>query len=204
MISQILEPETFEDRNSELDYDVLIIGAGLSGIYSVHRMTELGLRTRILEAGSDVGGTWFWNRYPGARFDSESYTYNLFFSDEVNKDWKWSEHFAPQAETLRYIEFLCDRLDLKKHMQFNTKVKSAHWQAEHYWLLTDDAERQYTAKYLITAIGILNEYTLPNIPGVYDFEGEVFHTARWPKESVNLTNKRVGILGTGATGVSRR
>lgn len=202
MISRVNDQATFEEKNAELDYDVLIIGAGLSGIYSVHRMTSLGLRARVLEAGSDVGGTWFWNRYPGARFDSESYTYNFFFSQELVDEWKWSEHFSGQAETLRYINFLCDRLNLKQHMQFNTRIISAHWQADKYWLLTDENHCQYTSRYLITAIGILNEYTLPNIPGVYDFKGETFHTARWPQEAVDLSNKRVAVLGTGATGVS--
>ena len=202
MISRSTEPATFAEKNSDLDYDVLIIGAGLSGICSVHRMTELGLRAMVLEAGGNVGGTWYWNRYPGARFDSESYTYNFFFSKDLVDEWKWSEHFSSQPETLRYIEFLCERLSLKQHIQFNTKVKSAHWQAENYWLLTDDHGRQYTSKYLISAIGILNEYTLPNIPGVYDFKGETFHTARWPRGPVSLENKRVAVLGTGATGMS--
>lgn len=190
----------FARKNQHLDYDVLIIGAGLSGIYSIYQMRQLGLRAKVLEAGSDVGGTWYWNRYPGARFDSESYSYNFFFSQELLDEWEWTEHFAPQPETLKYIEFVCKKFDLKRDMQFNTRVKSAHWQPENHWLLTDENGKQYTSRYIITAMGILNSFTLPDIPGVYDFQGESFHTARWPQE-VSLKGKRVAVLGTGATGV---
>lgn len=195
-----LGDSSFAQKNQHLDYDVLIIGAGLSGIYSIYQMRQLGLRAKVLEAGGDVGGTWFWNRYPGARFDSESYSYNFFFSQELLDEWEWTEHFSPQPETLRYIEFVCKKFDLKRDMQFNTRVKSAHWQPENHWLLTDESGKQYTSRYIITAMGILNAFTFPNIPGVHDFQGEAFHTARWP-EHVNLEGKRVAVLGTGATGV---
>ncbi|KAH7234350.1 hypothetical protein B0J15DRAFT_154551 [Fusarium solani] len=194
------EASTFND--SSLDYDILIVGAGLSGIFSLYRMRELGLRARVLEAGPAEGGTWFWNRYPGARFDSESYSYIFSFSQEVLDEWNWTEHFAPQPETLRYIQFLTNKFDLKRDMQFDTQIKSAHFQEEiSSWLLEDEEGNSYTSRYLITAMGILNKPTLPNIPGVQKFKGESWHTARWPDDASSLQGKRVGIIGTGATAI---
>ncbi|KIW12828.1 hypothetical protein PV08_08015 [Exophiala spinifera] len=187
--------------NDNLDYDVLIIGAGLSGIYSTYKMRQYGLRARVLEAGSGVGGTWFWNRYPGARFDSESWSYNFSFSQEVLDEWSWTEHFAPASETLKYCQFLATKFDLERDMQFNTRVKSARFQeASRSWLLTDTEGKEYTSRFLITAMGLLNEPTYPEIPGVKDFKGVSMHTARWP-DNVSLEGKRVGIIGTGATGI---
>ncbi|SPO01640.1 related to monooxigenase [Cephalotrichum gorgonifer] len=195
--------KAFSASNESLDYDVLIVGAGLSGIFSLHRMRQLSLRTRVLEAGSGEGGTWFWNRYPGARFDSESYSYIFSFDQEVLDEWDWTEHFSPQPETLRYIQYLTAKFDLKKDMQFNTRIRSAHWQsATDSWLLTDESGKTYSCRYLLTAMGILNQPTLPNIPGVNDFKGEAWHTARWPENSASsLKGKRVGIIGTGATAI---
>lgn len=193
---------SYGEMNKDLDYDVLIVGAGLSGIYSLYRMRQLGLRAKVLEAGGGVGGTWYWNRYPGARFDSESYSYNYSFSQEVLDEWDWSEHFASQPETLRYIEFVCDKFDLRRDMQFDTRVASAHFQdATSSWLLTDEQNRHYSSRYLVTCIGILNNYTMPNIPGVSAFKGEAYHTARWPSDPVDFQNKRVAIIGTGATAI---
>ncbi|KAJ5983104.1 hypothetical protein N7481_005203 [Penicillium waksmanii] len=197
-----IEESSFSELNKDLDYDVLIIGAGLSGMYSLHRMHQLGLRTKILEAGGDVGGTWYWNRYPGARFDSESYSYNFSFSQEILDEWNWSEHFASQPETLRYCEFVCKKLDLRRDMQFDTRITAAYFQDEtNAWLLKDEQGRQYTSRFLVTCIGILNNYTMPNIPGVHDYKGEAYHTARWPSVPVSFENKRVAIIGTGATGI---
>ncbi|KFY36860.1 hypothetical protein V495_07553 [Pseudogymnoascus sp. VKM F-4514 (FW-929)] len=189
--------------NKDLDYDVLIIGAGLSGIYSLYRMRQMGLRAKVIEAGSGEGGTWFWNRYPGARFDSESYSYIFSFSQEVLDEWDWSEHFSSQPETLRYCQFVAEKFDLKRDMQFNTRVKSAHFQqSSNSWLTTDERGAQYSSRYLITCMGILNEPTLPNIQGVHDFKGDAFHTARWPSDAAGkLDGKRVGIIGTGATAI---
>jgi cation diffusion facilitator CzcD-associated flavoprotein CzcO len=141
------------------------------------------------------------NRYPGARFDSESYSYSFSFSQEILDEWNWTEHFAPQAETLKYAQFVTEKLDLRQDMQFNTSVRSAHWQdASRLWLLTDDTGKQYTSRFLITCMGILNQPTYPLISGVHDFKGESFHTARWP-ETASIDGKRVGIIGTGATGI---
>lgn len=187
--------------NEGLDYDVLIVGAGLSGIYSLIRMRKLGLKVKVLEAGPSEGGTWFWNRYPGARFDSESYSYIFSFSQEVLDEWEWTEHFSPQPETLRYIQFLTKKFKLHDDMQFGTRIKSAHFQQDGgHWLLTDTNGSNYTCRYLITAMGILNEPTLPTIPGVEDFKGEAWHTARWP-DNGTLDGKRVAVIGTGATAI---
>ncbi|KAF6800223.1 phenylacetone monooxygenase [Colletotrichum sojae] len=195
-------PSDFQSANKDLDYDVLIVGGGLSGIFSLYRVRELGLRVKVLEAGSAEGGTWFWNRYPGARFDSESYSYIFSFSQEVLDEWDWKEHFSPQTETLRYIQFLTKKFDLKKDMQFDTRIKSAHYQQQSSsWLLTDTNGNTYTCRYLVTAMGILNEPTLPDIPGVGDYKGEAWHTARWPGDGATLEGKRVGIIGTGATAI---
>ena len=183
------------------DYDVLIIGAGLSGIYSLHRIRQLGLRVRCLESGSYVGGTWFWNRYPGARFDSESISYGFSWSQDVLDEWSWSEHFAPAPETRAYCEFVTKKFDLKKDMLFNVTIKTAQYQeATRSWLLTAEDGRTFTSRFLITAMGVLNAPTLPNIPGLDSFHGESFHTARWP-DSCSLKDKRVGIIGVGATGI---
>ncbi|TLD03449.1 uncharacterized protein PgNI_11543 [Pyricularia grisea] len=193
----------FQEANKDLDYDVLVIGAGLSGIYSLHHIRELGLRVKALEAAEAAGGTWFWNRYPGARFDSESFSYIFSFSQELLDEWSWTEHFAPQPETLKYINFMVDKFDLKRSMQFNTRIKSMKYRNDsNSWLLVDQHGREYTTRYVITAIGILNEPTLPAIPGVNDYKGEAWHTARWPaNHEVGLRGKRVGIIGTGATAI---
>ncbi|KAJ6006660.1 hypothetical protein N7451_004604 [Penicillium sp. IBT 35674x] len=185
-----------------LDYDVLIIGAGLSGIYSLISMRQLGLRARVFERGSDVGGVWYWNRYPGARFDSESYTYGFSFSQEILDEWCWGEHYAAQPETLRYINFVVDKYDIRPHFQFNTEIKSATFQEEtRSWLLRDMNGLSYTSRFLINALGPLTTPQLPNIPGVHEFQGTAYHTSRWPHEPVKFEGKRVGVIGTGATGI---
>jgi cation diffusion facilitator CzcD-associated flavoprotein CzcO len=142
------------------------------------------------------------NRYPGARFDSESYSYIFSFSQELLDEWTWTEHFSPQPETLKYIQFFTKKFDLKKDIQFNTRIQSAKFQSPgNHWLLTDESGRQYTSRYIITAMGILNQPTLPVIPGVDDFQGQAWHTARWPADHSGLAGKRVGIIGTGATAI---
>ncbi|KAK5128947.1 hypothetical protein LTR85_000280 [Meristemomyces frigidus] len=177
------------------DYDVLVIGAGLSGCYACHRMRKLNLSVKVLEAGTSVGGTWYWNRYPGARFDSESYTYAFFFDKELLDEWNWTEHFAPQAETERYIRFICDKFRLWDDMQFNTRISKAHWMPQdNCWQLTDASGQTYTSRFLITGIGVLSNPTLPNVPGVEDFRGTAYHTSRWPKEDVSFEGKKVGII----------
>jgi cation diffusion facilitator CzcD-associated flavoprotein CzcO len=183
-------------------YDVLVIGAGLSGMYQLHRLRGLGLRARVMEAGGAVGGTWYWNRYPGARFDSESWTYGYSFSDEILREWEWSEHFAPQPETLRYCNFVADKLDLRRDIEFNCRVSSAAFdEGANEWEITTEHGERARARFLITAVGPLSAPTMPTIPGVEDFRGEAYHTGRWPHEPVRFAGKRVGVIGTGATAV---
>ena len=190
------------DRPATPDHDVIIIGAGIAGMYQLYRLRELGLSVRVFETGSGVGGTWYWNRYPGARFDSESYTYAFAFSEELLQDWSWSEHFAAQPETLSYLEHVADRFDLRRDIQFNSRVASAHFnEASTLWDVTLDTGERQSARFLITAIGPLSADTMPRLPGVDSFRGQSFHTYRWPKEQVDFAGKRVAVIGTGATGV---
>ena len=185
-----------------LDHSVIIIGAGVSGIYQLYRLLQEGVDVTVLEAGSEPGGTWYWNRYPGARFDSESYTYGYSFSKELLQEWDWSEHFSAQPETLRYLTHVVDKFDLKKHMQFDCRMNSATYDEDrNCWKLDLSDGRTLTCRFLISAIGMLSAPTMPTIEGVDDFEGEAFHTYYWPKEKVDLTGKKVAVLGTGATGV---
>lgn len=185
-----------------VDFDALIIGAGISGMYQLLRLRELGMRVRVLEAGTGVGGTWYWNRYPGARFDSESYSYQYSFSKELLDEWNWSEHFAGQPETLRYLNHVADKFDLRKDIQFRSRVKTAHYQeGSRSWKVTIEDGSSYTAQFLITAVGPLSAPTMPNIPGTGAFKGEAYHTGLWPHHKVTFDGKRVAVIGTGATGV---
>ena len=183
-------------------YDVLVIGAGLSGMYQLHAARKLGLTVRVFEAGSGVGGTWYWNRYPGARFDSESWTYGYSFSEEILREWQWSEHFSAQPETLRYCNFVADKLDLRRDIEFDARIRSAAYdEAARAWEIETVDGRRARGRFLITAIGPLSAPTMPRIPGVEDFHGEAYHTAGWPHEPVSFAGKRVAVIGTGATGV---
>jgi cation diffusion facilitator CzcD-associated flavoprotein CzcO len=184
------------------DFDAIVIGAGMSGMYQLHRLREQGMRVRVFEAGTGVGGTWYWNRYPGARFDSESYSYGYSFSKELLEEWNWSEHFAGQPETLRYLNHVADKFDLRRDIQFRSRVTAAIWtENTRSWDVTLQDGSQFRARFLITAIGPLSAPTLPRIEGVDAFRGQSFHTARWPHEPVDFAGKRVAVIGTGATGV---
>jgi len=185
-----------------LDFDAVVIGAGVAGLYQLYKLRELGLRVRTFEAASGVGGTWYWNRYPGARFDSESWTYGYSFSKELLEEWDWSEHFAPQPETERYLNYVADKFDLRRDIQFNTVVAAARYREDtRSWDITLGDGSRVTTRFLITAIGILSAPTMPNIPGISAFEGRSCHTHNWPKEGVDFAGKRVGIIGSGATAV---
>jgi cation diffusion facilitator CzcD-associated flavoprotein CzcO len=185
-----------------LDYDAIIIGAGMSGMYQLYRLRELGMRVRVFEAGTGVGGTWYWNRYPGARFDSESYSYGYSFSKELLQEWDWSEHFAGQPETLRYLNLVADKFDLRRDIQFRSRVTAAiYGEDTRSWNVTLQDGSRFRARFLITAIGPLSAPTMPRIEGVDSFRGKSFHTARWPHEPVDFTGQRVAVIGTGATGV---
>ncbi len=182
--------------------DVLVVGAGMTGVNQLYRLLEEGFSVRVLEAGDGVGGTWFWNRYPGARFDSESYTYGYLFSKELFEEWVWSEHFAGQPEIERYINHVVDKFDLRRHIVFGVRVTAAEWDAASgTWSVTTDDGAVHRARYLIAATGVLSVPYLPDVPGRDDFRGEAHHTGRWPKEPVDFAGKRVAIIGTSSSGV---
>ncbi len=183
-------------------FDVIIIGAGIAGLYQLYRTRELGLSVRVYESGTGVGGTWYWNRYPGARFDSESYSYGYSFSKELLQEWDWSEHFAAQPETERYLNYVTDKFELRRNIQFSTRVTAARYdEAKHCWQIQTNDGRWAQARFLITAIGVLSAPYIPDFAGRDSFQGESFHTAQWPKEGRDFSGKRVGVIGTGATAV---
>ena len=183
-------------------FDAIIVGAGIAGMYQLYRLRELGLKVRAYETGDGVGGVWYWNRYPGARFDSESYSYAFSFSDEILKEWNWHERFSGQAENERYYNFVADKLDLRKDIQFNSKVTAAKFlKDENQWEVEIEGGEKARARYMITALGPLSAVQMPRIEGIDSFKGEYHHTARWPKTPVDFAGKRVGVIGTGATGV---
>ncbi len=186
----------------QLDYDAIIVGAGIAGLYQLHQLRKIGLKVRVFESGADVGGTWYWNRYPGARFDSESYSYGYSFSQELLDEWDWSEHFASQPEILRYLQHVARKFDLIRHIQFSSDVQSAIYDdTTRSWKIQLQNSDTYTSRFLITGIGLLSEPTLPNIEGIESFTGDSFHTSRWPHTPVSFSGKRVAVIGTGASGV---
>ena len=183
-------------------FDAIVIGAGVTGLYSLYRLRELGLSVRAFEDASGVGGTWFWNRYPGCRFDSESYTYGYSFSEELLQEWDWKERYSGQPENERYLNYVADKFDLRRHIQFNSRVVSAVFdEEESCWeILLEDGHRA-RGRFLITSVGILSAGYIPDFEGLDSFKGTWCHTGRWPAEGMDLAGKRVGVIGTGATGV---
>jgi cation diffusion facilitator CzcD-associated flavoprotein CzcO len=183
-------------------FDVLVIGAGFSGLYALHQLRQLGLRTRVLEMAENVGGTWLYNRYPGARCDIESIEYSYSFSDEIQQEWVWTETMPAQPEIEAYLNFLADRLDLRRDIAFNTKVVAMAFDEETAtWVVSTEAGESFTAPFIVAATGILSAPLEPDIPGMASFAGTSLFTSRWPKESVDLTGKWVGVIGTGSSGV---
>ena len=190
------------------DYDAIVIGAGVTGIYQTYLLDKEGLNVLGIEGGEGVGGTWYWNRYPGCRLDTESYAYGYFASSGIIPDWNWSETFAGQAELLRYANAAADAMDVRRLYRFRTRVTAAHYQdEENLWKVTLDGQEQLTCRFLVSATGPLNASRMPDIKGIGSFKGESFHSSRWPLNndgtaaSIDFTGKRVGIIGTGATGV---
>lgn len=182
--------------------DVIIVGAGFGGMYAVYKFREMGLAIQGFEAGGDVGGVWYWNRYPGARVDLPSIDYSFGFSREIEQEWTWKEQFAAQPELLEYINFVADRLDLRKHIQFNTRVTRAAWDTtRRLWRVTTDRGEVCEAPYCIMATGPLSVPKDPEIPGLDRFKGELLRAAKWPHHPVSFAGKRVGIIGTGSTGI---
>lgn len=182
--------------------DALVIGAGVAGLYQIHQLREQGLKVQGIEAGTDVGGTWYWNRYPGAKFDSESYIYQYLFSEELYKGWTWSERFPAQPEIERWLHYVTDKLDLRKDIQFESKVTAADYdEKKGRWTVTTSAGDVFDCQYLIGCTGMLSAPLENRFPGQSSFKGQIFHTAKWPKEDVELEGKRVGVVGIGATGI---
>ena len=184
-------------------YDVVIVGAGFSGLYMLHRARDvLGLRAVVLEAGEGVGGTWFWNRYPGARCDSESYYYSYSFSSEFEQEWEWTSRYPAQPEILSYLEHVADRFDLRRDIEFGATVERASFdEATNRWLVATADGRERTTQFLVTAVGCLSAANVPDIPGLDRFGGEWYHTGRWPHDGVDFSGKHVGLIGTGSTGI---
>jgi cation diffusion facilitator CzcD-associated flavoprotein CzcO len=184
------------------DVDVLVVGAGVTGIYQRTRAREAGFSDQLVAAGGGDGGTWYWNRYPGARFDSESYTYGYLFSRELFDEWEWQEHFAAQPETERYLNHVVDRFDLRRHMRFDAAVTSAVFdEPSGTWRVTLGDGTRLRARFLIAATGVLSVPYVPDVPGRDSFEGEAHHTGRWPETPVDFTGKRVAVVGTSSSGV---
>ncbi len=184
------------------DYDVIAVGAGFAGLGLIHYIREAGLSIRVFDKASDIGGTWTWNRYPGAATDSEGYYYCLTFSKEILQEWRWSQRYPGWEETLGYMHFLADKCDLWPHIQLNTEISSAEYQEDSgQWLVTTGSGEQFTCKYFISAMGMISQPYIPEIKGVDSFKGPCFHSSRWPQEGLDYAGKRVGIIGSGATTV---
>lgn len=182
--------------------DAVVVGAGFSGMYQLHKLRDMGLSVKVFEAGEDVGGTWYWNRYPGARVDIESMAYSFSFSKELEQDWVWSEKYSPQPELLRYAQHVAERFDLKRDISFNTRVESAHFDEDNdQWLVTTQCGKRVRARYLVMATGVLSAAKTPDIAGRDSYKGETYQTGLWPKEGVDFTGKRVAIIGTGSSAV---
>jgi cyclohexanone monooxygenase len=183
-------------------YDVVVVGAGFAGLYMLHRLRGLGLSVRVYEQGGDVGGTWYWNRYPGARCDVESMQYSYSFSDELQQEWDWSERYAPQPEILRYANHVADRFKLRPDIQLDTRVDRAVFdESANSWQVSTSDGRSVTARYVVLATGCLSNARMPDIKGLSDFKGKVYHTGHWPHERIDFTGLRVGVIGTGSSGI---
>ncbi|NOT57740.1 MAG: NAD(P)/FAD-dependent oxidoreductase [Deltaproteobacteria bacterium] len=183
-------------------FDAVVIGAGVAGLYQLYRLRELGLSVRCFEDGSGVGGTWYWNRYPGCRFDSESETYGYSWSKELLQEWNWKEHYSGQPENEQYLNFVADKFNLRPNIQFNSRVKSAVYDEKaNRWDVQLENGKRAQSQFVVSAAGILSSRYTPPFSGVESFKGLSFHTSRWPKEKVDFTGKRVAVIGTGATAV---
>src|SRR3982075_2055307 len=183
-------------------YDVVVVGAGFAGMYMLHRLRGLGLSVRVYEQGGDVGGTWYWNRYPGARCYVESMQYSYSFSEELQQEWDWSERYAPQPEILKYANHVADRFNLRPDIQFNTRVERAEFdESANIWSVVTSDGKTVTAKHVVLATGCLSNARMPEIKGLDRFEGKVYHTGHWPHEAVDFTGQRVAVIGTGSSGI---
>ncbi|MBW0292739.1 MULTISPECIES: flavin-containing monooxygenase [Rhodococcus] len=193
---------TETSATESLELDALIIGAGVAGLYQLHQLREQGLRVRAYDTAGDVGGTWYWNRYPGARFDSEAYIYQYLFSEELYKNWSWSQRFPGQPEIERWMHYVADTLDLRRDIQLSTMITSAHYdERADKWIVRTDRGETITTRFLVTCSGMLSAPMSYVFEGQEEFSGPIFHTSRWPKEGADLDGKRVAVIGVGATGI---
>ena len=184
------------------ELDAVVVGAGFAGLYMLHRLRELGLSVRVLEAANGIGGTWYWNRYPGARCDVESLDYSYSFSDVLQQEWHWTERYASQPEILRYVEHVADRFDLVRDIQLETRVTAAHFdESAHRWRVVTDRGEQLSARFCIMATGCLSVPQAPAFPGSERFAGDVYQTGRWPHTPVDFTGRHVGVIGTGSSAI---
>ncbi|MBY7142011.1 NAD(P)/FAD-dependent oxidoreductase [Virgibacillus sp. NKC19-3] len=191
-----------DKHNQPTDYDAVVIGAGFSGLYMLYRLRNAGLTTQVYEAGEGVGGVWYWNRYPGARCDSESIYYNYTFSKELYEEWTWTSRFPEQQEILRYLNFVADKFDLRRDIQFNTRISAAHYDENmNKWKIYKDDGTSVLATYFISGAGCLSTANVPAFKGLDDFKGEWYHTGNWPHEKVDFKGKQVGVIGTGSSGI---
>ncbi|MEX2426405.1 MAG: NAD(P)/FAD-dependent oxidoreductase, partial [Thermomicrobiaceae bacterium] len=201
-MTRITDIEANEPDGLARSFDAVIVGAGFAGMYMLHRLRELGLEARVFEAGSNVGGTWYWNRYPGARCDTESIEYSYSFSDEIQQEWEWSERYPTQPEILRYASYVADKLDLTRDITFNTRIVAATYDDDRsIWTVSTDSGEQVNARFCIMATGCLSSTQVPDIEGVESFQGAWYHTGQWPHEGVDFTGKRVGMIGTGSSAI---
>lgn len=182
--------------------DVLVVGAGIAGMYQLYRLRELGFSVKSIDAAPDVGGTWHWNAYPGARVDSPANVYQYWFSQELLNEWEWSERFPTQPEIKRYLTHVAEKFDLRRDIELNTKVESATWQEDtERWKVLTDTGDEFDVQYFISCVGMLSSPKVPPFPGHEEFKGDIYHTARWPQHDIDFSGKRVGVVGTGATGI---
>ena len=187
---------------SDHRFDVVVVGAGFSGLYMLYRLRELGLSVKVIEAGTGVGGTWYWNRYPGARCDTESMMYSYSFSDELQQQWRWSARYPRQPEILSYINHVADRFEMRPHIKFGTRITEASFEeTAKQWTVKTDQDERFSAKYCVMASGCLSTPRRPGFEGLDLYEGDWYHTGTWPKEGADFTGKRVGVIGTGSTAI---
>jgi cyclohexanone monooxygenase len=194
--------QTTSAKHAAQAYDVVVVGAGFAGMYMLHRLRGLGLSARVYEQGSGVGGTWYWNRYPGARCDVESMQYSYSFSDELQQQWDWTERYAPQPEILKYANHVADRFNLRPDIQFDTRIESAVFDAStNRWFVTLSDGTTATAQFVVLATGCLSNARMPDIKGLADFKGQVYHTGNWPHQTIDFSGLRVGVIGTGSSAI---
>ena len=201
MSAQTQESTVARD-GSITEVDALIVGAGFGGLRMLHEARQLGLSTLVLEAGTEVGGTWYWNRYPGARTDSESWYYCYYFDKELKDEWDWNERFSTQSDVFNYLKHVADKFDMRRDIRFDSRVDSAVYdESANRWLVTTTDGRQFSCTYFMAATGVLSHPYVPDFPGIDTFEGESYQTARWPEEKISFSGKRVAVIGAGATAV---